>query len=640
MFEAGLMADAYPLRQQDASQGGGVRHSRPCRRRDRRCLARQYAIFLAQLKDGHSTEALAVQALVLSESAPLSCRRIALSFAQFSKAFHGAHGVYPDIRHIESAHALLHRRIEQVPARADRVMIAGLAATALASSGLRTHLVVDSDLAIPYLNKILVPLYQQLGLTVGVVEADMPEAVRRGAYAAAITIVSARECAMDFLRDAVNWPQRSDRVYRKVDQLLGKRGRQASNIMRGLPCAILLDADSTLIDNARTPIALTRDAHPMYEVEALKQALEMVTHLQRGQHYELTGERAEVELTDLGQRQLLAWTEQLQGVWNIESIAQRMLLIAIVVSTLIRAGTHYRVSAQAIEWTVDERLVPGMAYYGKDFLSRVAALRDGLETNEQREVAARASYQQIFNRYVHVCGTCHSTGLIEPELQKVYGLKCRNRWPSVELTPFHQTSLSGNIEQKIEHLKSMLSTRPADAVSVILTYDAKLLAGLQNALQETIPGIAVLDADGVTQASACLQAGSVWLAQQTAFEHLAPLLEMPAEISLTFVVLQRSARYSEDRRNLFWMQMPPFENARWLQLLSLDDELFAESTARCLKNMVGFSGSGWGARKLERRIAKMQRNKAQALVRVRRQLLSHDTTMQGLLSFSGRGLYE
>jgi len=641
MFEAGVLENAYPLRRQGASERLTTLHSHAYRRRDRRRLCKQYAVFLAQLKDAATgAQALAEPVSGVTNLAPLSSARVALDFAQFSITFNKVHGHYPAIKHIESAYALLHRRIEQVPAREDRVIIAGLAGAALAMSGLQAHLVSENDRAISYLNLMLVPVYHQLGLSVGMIELDMPEAKRRRAYACAITIVSARECAMDFLRDAVNWPQRSHVVSHKIDQLLGKRARQASNLMRGLPCAVLLDADGTLIDNARTPIALTRGANPMAEVDVLKQALEMATYLKRGQHYELTGEGAEIELTDLGHRQLAAWSEQLQGVWGIESIAQGMVSIAIVVNSLIRVGTHYRIRSKAVEWIVDERLVPGMAYYSEDLLSRMVALQQDLELNEQSEVAARASYQQIFNRYVHVCGTCHSLELIEPELRKVYGLKCSRRWPSVDMKPFQHSSFSLNIEQKTEQLVSMLSERASVSACFVLAYDPRLLIGLQSTLEETLSDIHLLNDESGAPTSDRFKAGSVWLVQNQLLEHLAPLLSIPAEIPLTFIVLQRSSRYSEDRRNLYWMQSPPFENSVRVQLLALDDELFSESITRRLKNMVGFSGSGRRARNLEQRIAQLQKNKAKTLIAVRKQLLSHDTTMQGLLSFSGRGLYE
>lgn len=642
MFEAGRLADGYPLRRVDASKGEATLHSREIRRREARRLLRQYAIFVAQLKaeDTPDSEGAIAEENAPSECAPLSCSRVAMIFAQFARAFHAAHGHYTDIKHIESAYALLHRRIEQVPTRLDRVIIVGLAAAALSSSGLRVHLVVESELALPYLSSMLERVYRQLGLSVGVIETNTPEAARRAAYACDITIIHARECAMDFLRDAVNWPQRGDYVSSKVDQLLGNRARQGSNLMRGLPCAVLLDADSTLIDNARAPIALTRDASPIIEVDALKQALEMVSHLERDRHFVLTGEGAEVELTDLGQRQLAAWSEQLQGVWMIESIAQQMLSIAIVVNCLIRAETHYRIKAKAVEWIIDKRLIPGMAYYSDTVLGRMVAVQQGLELSDQREVAARASYQQIFSRYVHLCGACHSIELIEPELRKIYGLKCSKRWPSIDLKPFQQVSLSENIEQKIEQLKSMLSTRELESVYIVLAYDANLVAGLQGALQDVAPGIAVLDTESITQAATPLKAGGVWLAQSSVLEYLTAMQQMSEQARLTFLVLQRSVRYSEDRRNVFWIQGPPFKNARRVQLLALDDELFSEFPVNRLKNMLGFYGSGRRARKLERRITQIQKNKAQALFTVRKQLLSHDTTMQGLLSFSGRGLYE
>ncbi len=637
MFAAGVLQDAYPLRHSDASER---LHSLNYRASDLRKLRRQFARYGKAFQAGDELIAVRSERVRARGREQLSIDMVAREFARFAYCYESLRGRTLTQRHLESAFGLVHRWLECVPGRRERIEIAGLAAAALAASGMRVHLILENDRALAGLQSALLPVFERMEYTVGSVKSGIDEHHRTAAYQQQITLVSARECAMDFLRDSVKWPGKGNPVERKLDTIMGGRSHLQSSLMRGLPCAILIDADSTLVDNARAPIALTRDAHPMHETDAIKQALEMVEHLQAGQHYELIGEGAEVALTDLGLRQLQAWADELGGVWSVEEVAQLMLAVAIVVKRVLVKDAHYRLHRQQVEWMLDERLIPGMKFYSELFLSRVVALNEDCKINEQREVAARSSYQQIFNRYIHLCGMSHSSRLISREFHEVYGLKLGQHWPERQPKPFHQIYLLRDEVEKMARLSSELKAENAGKAILLLALDAQALAQLQAGLQADFPHLVVLNDDDTTILAGEIKSGAIILALNNVAEYQAFDIGAPFRCPLMIISTQRSPRYSEDVRALFWMQNGFFSACERRLLLSIEDELFSETSLYGFQNMVRFSTHKIANYLIERRIRRIQRVKARSLFQMRQQLLAHDETMQGLLSFSGRGLYE
>ena len=127
------------------------------------------------------------------------------------------------------------------------------------------------------------PVYTLLGLSVGwVTEASTPEE-RRAAYAADVTYVSVSEAGFDYLRD---------QLVTDVEQ----------RVQRELATAIVDEADSILIDEARVPMVLagsvTTESDPVHEAAAL------VRELRNGKDYEVAEDGRSVAFTDAGLKKL------------------------------------------------------------------------------------------------------------------------------------------------------------------------------------------------------------------------------------------------------------------------------------------------------------------------------------------------
>ena len=101
------------------------------------------------------------------------------------------------------------------------------------------------------------PLYRFLGLTVGVVVQGRTRPERRAAYACSITYCSNKELAFDYLRDRVALARRASRLHLSLERLRGDASREEDLVLRGLHFAIVDEADSVFIDEARTPLILS-----------------------------------------------------------------------------------------------------------------------------------------------------------------------------------------------------------------------------------------------------------------------------------------------------------------------------------------------------------------------------------------------
>lgn len=633
LLDTGILSDIYPLRRGDAPSGVG-RHSLSCRRADARYLARLYEAERQRRADAtgpaaadHGTAAPADEALT-----------VARCFARFAAALSREHGLEAAPWHVESAYAMLRRRVDAAARRRDRMIIAGLAAAALAGQGMRVHVVTADEQGTRHLASWLTPVLERLGIETGAVYPRMDEAARTRAYRAPVAVLSAREVAMDFLRDAVHWPERGNAALRTVDQLMGARARSRAIVMRGLPSAIHVDLDATLIDNARTPIVLTRDAHPMHETEELKRALELAGRLEPELHYELAGEDREVALSGEGRRQLEAWGSQLGGLWTVPHVAELLISAAILARAVLRKDVHYRVENDTVEWLVQERLVPGMAYYSRAFVTRMVETAEQCSVSSQREEVGRTSYQRVFNRYVHLCGVCHAMDGIERELQGIYGLKRARRVRPTQATRFHAAFVLKQSSDKPGWAAEWVGRGDNGACSVIVADHDDTLEALRQALEPACAGLSMLTEATSQGPETLLQAGTVVLARAATLELVMSDLPEPVPHPVRILVTERSTSRNADLRNLFWMQAQSFTGAERTLLLAADDALFEDAAPGAPR--AGAGGRRVSPGRLERRIRRIQRNRGRAMYRLRRNLLTHESNMQGLLSFSGRGVYE
>jgi preprotein translocase subunit SecA len=136
-----------------------------------------------------------------------------------------------------------------------------------ALSGRAVHVITVNDYLAERDTEWMRPIYEALGLSVGCVKSGMDPDLRRAAYGCDITYCTNKEIAFDYLRDRMLLGGKPRAIAMRLEALTGA-GVRRRLLLRGLQFAIVDEADSVLIDEARTPLILSAEANHSQEESA------------------------------------------------------------------------------------------------------------------------------------------------------------------------------------------------------------------------------------------------------------------------------------------------------------------------------------------------------------------------------------
>jgi preprotein translocase subunit SecA len=137
-----------------------------------------------------------------------------------------------------------------------------LPACTAALAGIPVHVLAVNDRQANRHASLLKPVYEAMGISLGLVETQTPIEERRAAYHCDVTCCSSRQVAFDYLQDRVLLNRQSGMLHMQVDRL-NKQSTSADQLrLRGLCYAIVDDADSILIDESLSPLVLSRSGRP------------------------------------------------------------------------------------------------------------------------------------------------------------------------------------------------------------------------------------------------------------------------------------------------------------------------------------------------------------------------------------------
>jgi preprotein translocase subunit SecA len=267
------------------------------------------------------------------------------------------------------------------------------------------------------------PVYDALGMSVGVIIPDQsfmydPSYVdethdderfrhlkpcsRQEAYAADITYSTNNELGFDYLRD---------NMVREEDQL-----RQ-----RDLHYAIVDEADSILIDEARTPLIIS--APSVTSGTAYAQFAKVVVQLKKDKHFETDEKRKTVILTDEGVEKVekILGIKNLYGSENIRTIYH--LQQALRAHALFHRDKDYVVTSDGEVVIVDEftgRLLAGRRY--NEGLHQAIEAKEGVEVQQESMTLATISFQNYFRLYEKLAGMTGTAMTEAEEFHQIYKL--------------------------------------------------------------------------------------------------------------------------------------------------------------------------------------------------------------------------
>ncbi len=317
---------------------------------------------------------------------------------------------------------VLHQgKIAEMTTGEGKTLVATLPVYLNALEGKGVHVVTVNDYLAKRDREWMGPVYEFLGLSVGVIQHDMPNSERKLAYASDITYGTNNEFGFDYLRDnmVVELEQRAQRE---------------------LNYAIVDEVDSILIDEARTPLIISGPAEEStdkyYKLERFCRTVktkkiteqEMIDAKNKGIDYEkgydaLVDEKhRRVWFTEHGERKF-------EEYFNISVNDPEYMDLkhhrdqAIKARELFKRDIDYVVKdGQVI--IVDEftgRLMPGRRF--SDGLHQALEAKEGVKIERENQTLATITFQNYFRMYSKLAGMTGTAETEAVEFEKIYNLE-------------------------------------------------------------------------------------------------------------------------------------------------------------------------------------------------------------------------
>ncbi|WP_041756495.1 preprotein translocase subunit SecA [Stutzerimonas stutzeri] len=310
-------------------------------------------------------------------------------------------------------------RIAEMRTGEGKTLVATLAVYLNALAGKGVHVVTVNDYLARRDANWMRPLYEFLGLSVGIVTPFQPPEEKRAAYAADITYGTNNEFGFDYLRDNMAF------------------SLQEKN-QRELNFAVIDEVDSILIDEARTPLIISGQAEDSSKLyQQINQLIPRLTqHIEEEEgvvtqegHFSIDEKTRQVELNEAGhqyieelltQAGLLAEGESLYSAHNLGLLTH--VYAGLRAHKLFHRNVEYIVQNNQV-LLIDEhtgRTMPGRRL--SEGLHQAIEAKEGLQIQPESQTLASTTFQNYFRLYKKLSGMTGTADTEAFEFQQIYNL--------------------------------------------------------------------------------------------------------------------------------------------------------------------------------------------------------------------------
>ncbi|NDH94159.1 MAG: preprotein translocase subunit SecA, partial [Planctomycetia bacterium] len=329
--------------------------------------------------------------------------------------------------------ALVHGSIVEMQTGEGKTLVATLPLVLYALSGRGAHLATVNDYLARRDAEWMEPIFNALGMTVGIIESEMDFDTRRAAYAKDVTYGTAKEFGFDFLKDRLMQRELKEGRVNLGATLTGEAQSGESKLLqRPYWFALVDEADNVLIDEARTPLIISSPDGEAGEREQRKAAVfhfacDLAKDLAEDVHYEYDPQKRSAELLGVG-RSLVRAAERPRLVDAVS-----MLELYDAVELALRARIAFIRDRQYVirekedgsgeeVVIIDEftgRIAEGRSW--RDGLHQAVEAKEGIEVKAGRGGhAARITIQDLFARWPHLAGMTGTIATSAGEIARTY----------------------------------------------------------------------------------------------------------------------------------------------------------------------------------------------------------------------------
>ena len=317
---------------------------------------------------------------------------------------------------------MLSGKIAEMETGEGKTLAATLPAATAALAGIPVHIVTVNDFLVTRDADWMGPVYRFLGLSVGTITEEKNARERQKAYACDITYCTNKQLVFDYLKDRLLLGQESRPLHLKVEGLYADRPRTSRLLLKGLCFAIVDEADSALVDEARTPLIISNAVNTSEQGDIYKDAINIARKLNPTRDYRIRQRDRHVELSELGKALVKRLTRALGGAWSGVRGREGLVKQALSALHLFHLDKHYLIQDDSIQ-IVDEytgRVMPDRSW--EHGLHQMIEAKEGCPISVQQETLARISYQKFFRRYLRLSGMTGTCREVARELWSVYRL--------------------------------------------------------------------------------------------------------------------------------------------------------------------------------------------------------------------------
>ena len=320
--------------------------------------------------------------------------------------------------------SLLYGGIAEMATGEGKTLAATLAAATAALAGIPVHVVTVNDYLAERDAEEMRDLYEALSLKLGIITHEKELGERREAYACHICYCSNKELTFDFLKDRLVLEQHQGTRLLQAALLTGNSSWSEKLLLRGLHFAIVDEADSVFIDEARTPLIISgEEKFGAREEQLLIQAMAIAALFETPKHFTLD-DNSTIHLTGAGNKLLVERCQDLLGLWQSNFYREPLVKQALSALHVYHLDQDYIIDEDDAVQIVDPytgRVMPGRSW-GQG-LQQMIEIKEEIPLTKPRETNAEISYQNFFRKYHYLSGMTGTGKEVASELLDVYRLR-------------------------------------------------------------------------------------------------------------------------------------------------------------------------------------------------------------------------
>ncbi|AWB67266.1 prepilin peptidase [Saccharobesus litoralis] len=321
---------------------------------------------------------------------------------------------------LQGGFAILTGHVAEMATGEGKTLVATLPAITAALAGIKVHVISVNDYLTERDASEMMSLYHSFGLTVGIVIAGQNKAKRQLAYQTDIVYCTNTELTFDYLKDRILLAQQTHAIKRAA-AVLNLQDVSQQLLLDGLHFAIVDEADSVLVDEARTPLIISGKSEVnQAELAAWQLALQVAKTMQISEHFVVHTAAKQVELTAAGSMFLNEYVDQFQGIWAGRLRREALVQQALVALHLFTCNKDYIVIKGKVQ-IVDEhtgRVMPDRSW--SQGIQQLIELKEQCEVTPPNVTLAKINYPAFFTRFHYWGGMSGTVKEVASEFGNTY----------------------------------------------------------------------------------------------------------------------------------------------------------------------------------------------------------------------------